>query len=167
MTRVIRLLLADDNDFVRQSLVELLTAREDMSVVAECSDGDEVVEAAERTHPDVVIVDLAMARVGGLEAARRLLAVQPDARIVVLTANLSATAVREARELGVVGYLLKDADPEELPHHVRAVAAGGTAWQAHRGTPPTDFPYLTEASMTSTESSDATGRPSENQGLWS
>ena len=99
---MIRLLLADDNDFVRQSLVDLLTARGDMSVVAECSDGDEVVEAAQRTRPDVVIVDLAMARVGGLEAARRLLAVQPDARVVILTATLSAAAVREARELGVV-----------------------------------------------------------------
>jgi DNA-binding NarL/FixJ family response regulator len=126
---MIRLLIADDNDFVRQSLVELLTACGDMSVVAECADGDEVVEAADRTHPDVVIVDLAMPRVGGLEAARQLLAVQRDARVVVLTATLSAAAVREARELGVVGYLLKDADPGELPDHVRAVAAGGTAWR--------------------------------------
>lgn len=164
---MIRLLLADDNDFVRQSLVDLLTARGDMSVVAECSDGDEVVEAAEHTHPDVVIVDLAMARVGGLEAARRLLAVQPDARVVILTATLSAAAVREARELGVVGYLLKDADPEELPHHVRAVAAGGTAWRAERGSRASDLPYLTETTMRYTESSDSTGGPAEIQGLWS
>jgi DNA-binding NarL/FixJ family response regulator len=164
---MIRLLLADDNDFVRQSLVDLLTARGDMSVVAECTDGDEVVEAAERTHPDVVIVDLAMARVGGLEAARQLLAVQPDARVVVLTATLSAAAVREARELGIVGYLLKDADPEELPHHVRAVAAGGTAWRAGRGLPPADLPYLTETAIGYTESSDATSGAPENQGLWS
>jgi DNA-binding NarL/FixJ family response regulator len=164
---VIRLLLADDNDFVRQSLVDLLSARGDMSVVAECSDGDEVVEAAERTHPDVVIVDLAMARVGGLEAARRLLAVQPDARVVILTATLSADAVREARELGVVGYLLKDADPEELPHHVRAVAAGGTAWRAERGSPRSDLPFLTETTMRYTESSGSTSGPPESQGLWS
>ncbi len=159
---MIRLLLADDNDFVRQSLVDLLTARGDMSVVAECADGDEVVEAADRTHPDVVIVDLAMARVGGLEAARRLLAVQPDARVVILTATLSAAAVREARELGVVGYLLKDADPEELPHHVRAVAAGGTAWRAQRGSPSADLPYLTETAIGYTESSDATGGCQQN-----
>jgi DNA-binding NarL/FixJ family response regulator len=164
---VIRLLLADDNDFVRQSLVDLLTARGDMCVVAECADGDEVVEAAGRTHPDVVIVDLAMARVGGLEAARRLLAVRPDARVVILTATLSAAAVREARDLGVVGYLLKDADPEELPHHVRAVAAGGTAWRAQRGSPSADLPYLTETTIGSTESSDATGASQQNQGLWS
>ena len=164
---MIRLLLADDNDFVRQSLVDLLTARGDMSVVAECSDGDEVVEAAERTNPDVVIVDLAMARVGGLEAARQLLAVRPDARVVILTATLSAAAVREARELGVVGYLLKDAEPEELPHHVRAVAAGGTAWRAERGSPSADLPFLTETSMGYTESSDASNSAPENKGLWS
>ena len=121
---MIRLLLADDNAFVRSALVDLLTDRGDMVVVAECTDGDEVVEAAERTHPDVVIVDLAMARVGGLEAARRLLAVQPDARVVILTATLSAAAVREARELGVVGYLLKDADPEDVLDGVRAVSRG-------------------------------------------
>src|SRR5688500_3447206 len=62
---MIRLLLADDNAYVRSSLVDLLNSGGDMTVVAECTDGDEVVEAAKRTHPDVVIVDLAMARVGG------------------------------------------------------------------------------------------------------
>ena len=164
---MIRLLLADDNAYVRSSLVELLTAGGDMTVVAECTDGDEVVEAAERTHPDVLVLDLAMARVGGLEAARRVLAVQPDARVVILTATLSASAVRQARELGVVGYLLKDADPEELPHHVRAVAAGGTAWRAERGSPSADLPYLTETSISYTQSSDAAIRRPETQGLWS
>ncbi len=148
---MIRLLLADDNAFVRGSLVDLLTARGDMEVVAECTDGDEVVEAAERTHPDVVILDLAMARVGGLEAARRLFAVQPDARVVILTATLSAAAVAEARALGVVGYLLKDADPDELSSHVRAVAEGGTAWRAG-GSP--DLPFLTETSFPHTRRGD-------------
>ncbi len=152
---MIRLLLADDNEFVRSSLVDLLTAGGDITVVAECTDGDEVVEAAGRTCPDVVILDLAMARVGGLEAARRLLAVQPAARVVVLTATLSAAAVREARQIGVVGYLLKDADPEALPLHVRAVAGGGTAWAAGRGSPHrAQLPFLTETPFTGTESGD-------------
>ena len=147
---MIRLLLADDNAYVRSSLVDLLTSGGDMTVVAECTDGDEVVEAAQRTHPDVVIVDLAMARVGGLEAARQLLEVQPDARVVVLTATLSAAAVREARALGVQGYLLKDADPEALPHHLRTVAAGGTAWRAGDAASSHELPYLTERSFTDT-----------------
>ena len=163
---MIRVLLADDNAFVRDSLVDLLTAGGDITVVAECSDGDEVVEAAESTRPDVVIVDLAMARVGGLEAARRLLAVRPESRVVILTATLSAAAVREARELGVVGDLLKDADPEELTHHVRAVAAGGTAWRAE-GQPPVDFPFLTEASITSTDGGDTRKGPPNASGPWS
>lgn len=164
---MIRLLLADDNAYVRSSLIELLTSGGDMTVVAECTDGDEVVEAAERTHPDVVILDLAMARVGGIEAARRLLEVQSEARVVILTATLSAAAVREARELGVMGYLLKDDDPEELPHHVRAVAAGGTAWRAGPGAPSAHLPYLTELSMTITPSSDSTAGLPADQGLWS
>jgi DNA-binding NarL/FixJ family response regulator len=125
---VIRVLLADDNEFVRDALAALFTSCRDIAVVATCADGIEVVAAAERTHPDVVVLDLAMAGVGGLAAARQLLAVQPAARVVFLTATQSATAVHEARALGAAGYLLKDADPAELPGHVRAVAAGGTAW---------------------------------------
>jgi DNA-binding NarL/FixJ family response regulator len=163
---VIRLLLADDNAFVRSSLIDLLSSLEDIEVVAECTDGDEVVEAAQRTHPDVVILDLAMARVGGLEAARRLLDVQPDARIVILTATLSAADVAEARSVGVVGYLLKDSDPEELPHHVRAVAGGGTAWRAGPGQSP-ELPYLTERRLTDTGSGDLLAKPHNHPGLWS
>lgn len=125
---LIRALVADDNAVVREGLVQLLDVVPDVSVVATCADGDEVVTAAERTHPDVVVLDLVMPRVGGLEAAARLLAVQPATRVVILTAHLSAAAVCEARRLGVAGYLLKDDDPRELPHHIRRVAGGGTAW---------------------------------------
>jgi DNA-binding NarL/FixJ family response regulator len=127
---VIRVLLADDHEFVRSTLVELLTSSDGITVVAECSDGDEVVAAAERAHPDVLILDLAMPRLTGLQAARALLAVRPEARIILLTAALSTAAVREAQEIGLVGYLLKGEEPAEFVQHVRAVAAGGTAWSA-------------------------------------
>jgi DNA-binding NarL/FixJ family response regulator len=151
----IRVLLADDNDFVRQSLVDLLTAAGDVDVVAECADGDEVVAAAERTRPDVVVLDLAMPRMGGLEAGRQLLAVQPQARVVVLTATLSVAAVREARTIGAVGYLLKDDDPIQLPVALRTVAAGGTAWG--EGTnPPEDTAFLTESPFPPTQGGDGT-----------
>jgi DNA-binding NarL/FixJ family response regulator len=156
---VIRVLLADDNDFVRSALVDLLSAGGDIEIVAECADGDEVVPAAEQTSPDVVILDLAMARVGGLGAARRLLAVQPEARIVILTAPLSAAAVREAHGLGVAGYLLKDAEPDELPGHVRTVAAGGTAWRPGIGAARADLVFLTESTFPSTDR----GGASENR----
>ena len=125
---MITVLVADDHAFVRDSLVELFTASEDLAVFAECEDGAQVLDAARRTRPDVVLLDLAMPRVTGLQAARELLAVEPESRIVVLTGSLTPALVREAREIGVVGYLLKDEDPGALPDHVRTVAAGGTAW---------------------------------------
>jgi len=127
-------LLADDNDFVLQALDDLLTGTGHLEVVALCRDGDEVVAAAERTRPDVVVLDLAMSRVGGLEATRRLLTVQPWARIIILTAGQTPAAIDEARRLGACGYLLKAEDPEQLLRAVQEVASGGTAWWAANGT---------------------------------
>ncbi|SFL27129.1 response regulator [Geodermatophilus ruber] len=127
---MIKVLLADDHAFVRDALVDLLSESGDVTVVAECEDGEQVLEAAQRTEPDVVLLDLAMPRVTGLEAARELLAAQPRTRVVILTGSLTPALVKEAEEIGVVGYLLKDDDPGALPGHVRAVAAGGTAWSA-------------------------------------
>ncbi|MGY1640007.1 response regulator transcription factor [Geodermatophilus sp. SYSU D00703] len=125
---MIKVLLADDHAFVRDSLTELLSAAGDVTVVAQCEDGEQVLDAARRTHPDVVLLDLAMPRVTGLQAARELLAEHPETRIVVLTGSFTPALVQEAQEIGVVGYLLKDDDPGALPGHVQAVAAGGTAW---------------------------------------
>ncbi|MGY1703824.1 response regulator transcription factor [Geodermatophilus sp. SYSU D00697] len=125
---MIKVLLADDHAFVRDSLTDLLSATGDVTVVAQCEDGEQVLDAARRTQPDVVLLDLAMPRVTGLQAARELLAVHPEARVVVLTGSITPALVKEAQQIGVVGYLLKDDDPGALPGHVRAVAAGGTAW---------------------------------------
>lgn len=125
---MITVLVADDHALVRDGLVELFDASGDLTVVAQCEDGAEVLDAARRTRPDVVLLDLAMPRVTGLEAARELLAVDPDSRVVLLTGSLTPALVREARDIGVVGYLLKSEDPRALPGHLRAVAAGGTAW---------------------------------------
>jgi DNA-binding NarL/FixJ family response regulator len=125
---VIPILLADDNEFVRTALVELFDSTGDVSVVAQCEDGDQVLAAARETTPDVFVLDLAMPGRTGLEAARDLLSVDPGARIILLTGNPSPAAVREAKDIGLAGYLLKGEDPAELVDHVRAVAAGGTAW---------------------------------------
>jgi DNA-binding NarL/FixJ family response regulator len=146
---VIRVLLADDNAFVRSSLTELFNSAGDVQVVGTCTDGDEVVAATERTSPDVVVLDLVMARVGGLAAARDLLAVRPDARIVFLTANASAAARREVRDVGAAGFLLKDVDPEGLVRSVRRLAAGHTLWDGHD-------PSMTDGSRASTNGHDAT-----------
>jgi DNA-binding NarL/FixJ family response regulator len=125
---VIRLLVVDDNAAIRAAVTELCAAAGDVAVVAECSDGSAAADAARASRPDVVLMDLSMPGTGGLAATRELLAVQSDARVVVLTGSFSIESVRTAARLGAVGYLLKDGDPDELLRRVRDVAAGGTAW---------------------------------------
>jgi DNA-binding NarL/FixJ family response regulator len=125
---VIRVLVADDHDFVRAALVDLLDASGDMTVVAECADGQQAVVEALRTDPDVVVLDLRMPRLGGLGAARALLEERPDARVVVLTGSPSQASAAEARAVGASGYLLKGGSAHDLVEQLRTVAHGGTAW---------------------------------------
>jgi DNA-binding NarL/FixJ family response regulator len=127
---VITVLIADDHAFVRGALVDLFAATDDITVVAECTDGSQVLAAALRTRPQVVLLDLVMPGATGLEAARELRDAGVPCRVVLLTGSFSPAAVREASELGAAGYLLKGEDPGELPQRVRDVAAGGTAWSA-------------------------------------
>jgi DNA-binding NarL/FixJ family response regulator len=127
-------LLADDNEFVRESLTDLLTAS-GLQVVGACQDGRDVVAAAQRTQPEVVVLDLAMPYVDGLEATHRLLAAQPGTRVIILTATLSDSAVAAARRLGACGYVLKTEGPQLLLEAIRTVAAGGTAWWMARRSP--------------------------------
>jgi len=121
-------MVVDDSRAVRDGLAALLDSAEDISVVAACSDGDEAVSGARQSHPDVVLMDVVMARMGGLEATRRLLEDRPQTRVVLLTGTFSPSLVREADTLGAVGYLLKGDDGGSLIEGVRSVAAGGTAW---------------------------------------
>jgi DNA-binding NarL/FixJ family response regulator len=125
---LITVLIADDHPFVRRSLADLFAATDDITVVAECADGSEVLAAALATRPEIVLMDLFMPGRTGLEATRDLLDAGLPSRVVLLTGSLSATAVREARALGVAGYLLKGDDPGKLPQRIREVAAGRSAW---------------------------------------
>jgi len=124
----IRLLVVDDHSFVRATLVDLFAGTDDIVVVGECADGTQVLPAAQATHPDVVLMDVDMPRVDGVEATRALLEFQPDARVLMLTGTISAACIREVHSLGAKGYLLKGDDPSELIERVREVAAGGAAW---------------------------------------
>jgi DNA-binding NarL/FixJ family response regulator len=125
---VITVLVADDHAFVWEALVDLFAHTEDIEVVAACSDGAEAVDTAQRTRRDVVLMDMAMPRMNGLEATRALLELQPQARVLMLTGTFSAAAIQQPHSLGVRGYVLKDDDPADLIDQIRAVAAGGTAW---------------------------------------
>ncbi|MGY1603246.1 response regulator [Geodermatophilus sp. SYSU D00815] len=125
---MIKVLVVDDHAFVREALGSLFAETDDIDVVGECADGSEVVDAALRADPDVVLMDVAMPRRNGLEATRDLLAARPGSRVVMLTGTVTADAVSEAEELGVAGYLVKGEDSGDLPTLVRAIAAGGTVW---------------------------------------
>jgi DNA-binding NarL/FixJ family response regulator len=120
-------LLVDDHQSLRRFLAEFLEEEGDIVVVGECADGDEVVDTAARTRPDVVLMDLCMPGTGGLEATRRLLDVQPLVRVVILTGSYSSASRREAERLGAVGFLMKG-EAFDLSGYIRAVAGGGTAW---------------------------------------
>jgi NarL family two-component system response regulator LiaR len=121
---VIRILVADDHAVVRQGLRSFLGLQDDMEVVGEASDGAEAVDSVERLRPDVVLMDLAMPGVDGVEAIRRIHASRPETRVVVLTSFTDDTKVLPAVRAGAVGYLLKDVEPAELASAIRTVAAG-------------------------------------------
>jgi DNA-binding NarL/FixJ family response regulator len=125
--RAIRVLVVDDHAPLRRLIAEVLAEAEDITVVGECDDGDEVVDAVLRTRPDVVLMDVSMPRVDGLEATRRLLAVRPGARVLLLTAPSTVDSSQEAQRVGAMGYLSKE-DILSLPARARDLAEGRTAW---------------------------------------
>ena len=121
---MIRVLVVDDHAMVRAGLVEVLAADGDIEVVAQAANGELAVAEAAATKPDVVLMDLSMPVVDGVEATRRVMAVAPTTRIVVLTSFADHDRVRRALEAGAVGYQLKDAEPATLRDAVRAAAVG-------------------------------------------
>jgi DNA-binding NarL/FixJ family response regulator len=124
---VIRVLIADDQALARSGLRVILEAEPDIAVVGEATDGRAAVEAAQRLLPDVVLMDVRMSGMDGIEATR-LLAAGADGGgpgVLVLTAFDADDSVDEAIEAGAHGFVLKDAQPEEMAFAVRTVAAGG------------------------------------------
>jgi len=124
--RVIRLLIADDHGIVREGLERLFATVPDVQVVGTAADGREAVTLADRTVPDVVLMDVAMPQLDGVEATRRITAAHPAARIVMLTAHGHQSQVRDALRAGAAGYLLKDTPADEVVRAVQAVHAGVT-----------------------------------------
>jgi DNA-binding NarL/FixJ family response regulator len=121
---MIRVLLADDHQLVRSGLAALLAGSEDIEVVGTAANGAEAVEMAREFTPDVVLMDLVMPVMDGVEATRRLVHDLPSAQVVVLTSFSDQERILAALDAGAIGYLLKDVDPAELVRGVRAAARG-------------------------------------------
>ena len=120
----IRILVADDQSMVRAGFRMLLGGEPDIEVVAEASNGLEAVDKAARFHPNVVLMDIRMPELDGLEATRRILAADANARVLVLTTFDLDEYVYEALRVGASGFVLKDDPPEQLLAAIRIVAAG-------------------------------------------
>lgn len=120
----IRILLADDHTVVRDGLRALLEHEPDMTVVAEAVDGRESVRLAETEAPDVVVMDLAMPNMNGMEATRRILAASPRVGVVILSMHQDESYVLGSLKAGAKGYLLKDSIRSEVVQAIRAVSQG-------------------------------------------
>ena len=119
-----RILLADDHAVVRQGFKMILDAQTDMEIVGEAANGREAVELAAQFNPDIVVMDVAMPELNGIEATRRLLAANPHIRVIALSMHKDSVYVREILRAGARGYLLKDSGADDLVKAIRAVAGG-------------------------------------------
>ena len=144
---MIRVLVAEDHPVVRSGLLQLLTDVEQIDVVGAAAGGQDAVALASSERPDVVLMDLEMPDLDGIEATRRIRAADPAVNVVVLTAFSDRARILDAIDAGAVGYLLKDADPDELVRGLEAAARGESplspkaaqalvAARAARGTAP-------------------------------
>src|ERR1700710_1757022 len=120
----IRVVLCDDHVMVREGLKKVIDGVDGIVVVASTSDGEEGVDATVRLQPDVVLMDLAMPGVDGVEATRRITARAPEASVVVLTSFAEQSRVLDAIDAGASGYVLKDASVEEVVRPIHVAAAG-------------------------------------------
>ena len=120
----IRILLADDHAVVRQGFKMILDAQPDMEIVGEAGNGREAVELVEELKPDVVVMDVAMPELNGIEATRRVASSVPHTRVIALSMHKDSVYVREVLRAGARGYLLKDSGAGDLVSAVRAVAQG-------------------------------------------
>ena len=127
---MIRVLVADDHPVVRAVVRELLDETDGFTLVREAVDGREAVDLAMRLHPDVVLMDVAMPTMSGLEATRLLVGNRPDSRVLMFSAEVRLSVVRAAREAGAGGFLAKGCRGTDILRAIRAVSGGKSAWPA-------------------------------------
>jgi DNA-binding NarL/FixJ family response regulator len=124
MMGAIRVLLADDHTIVREATAEILEHQPDMHVVGQAETGEEAVDLARKLQPDVAVMDIAMPRLNGLEATRRITAECPRCRVLALTAHEEERTIIQVLQAGAVGYLPKTVGLDELLEAIRAAARG-------------------------------------------
>ena len=124
----IRIVIADDHALLRRGLATLLGFDKGLAVVGDAKNGEEAVKVAIKLKPDVVVMDLSMPVMDGVEATRRIRNTLPDSRVMILTSYGTSVDVARAIEAGASGALVKDAEDELLISAIRTIAAGGTAF---------------------------------------
>jgi DNA-binding NarL/FixJ family response regulator len=126
MTKPIRVLLADDHELFRAGIRALMQTLEGIEIIAEARNGREALELCKAHRAEVVLMDIMMPQLNGLEATARLAAISPQTRTIILSMNANEEYVLQALRCGAAGYLLKNISPSELEQAVRAVARGDT-----------------------------------------
>lgn len=122
---MIRVLIVDDHALVRRGLAELLGAADDIEVVGALEDGTLAADAVTEVEPDIVLMDLSMPGLDGIDATRAVLAARPQTKVIVLTSFAENARILAALDAGAVGYLLKDAEPDDIVRALRDAVAGG------------------------------------------
>lgn len=126
MTEKIRILVADDHPVVRDGLVAILSTQDDFEIVAEANNGDELIQKARQYEPDIILTDLEMPKVDGVEAIQTIRSYLPDAQFIVFTAFDTDERIVGAVQAGAKGYLLKGAPRDDIFRAVRVVSRGGS-----------------------------------------
>lgn len=121
----IRIVLADDEVLLREAIVVLLGLEDDIDIVGTAQNGEEAVDVVRQTRPDVVVLDLEMPKLDGIEAAAAVRDVSPDTRVVLLTRHARPAVLRRALDAGVLAFVTKATSLKELPHILRTVSSGG------------------------------------------
>ena len=153
----INVIIVDDHKIVRRGIKAFLAEFENISVIGEAANGIEAVEMVESIKPDIILLDLLMPGIDGIETIKRILVNQPNQRIIILTAFVHDDKLPLAIQAGAWGYIKKDAEPEELFRSIQKVYAGepavdpGMAWRVLRGMPGVETANPVEKKLTNRE----------------
>jgi DNA-binding NarL/FixJ family response regulator len=125
MTNTIRIILADDHILVREGFKSLLSKKKDFEVVGEAENGTALINLIENLNADVLLVDISMPQLNGIEAISQMKKINPNLKFIMLTMHEEAEYILKSIQAGANGYLLKNVEPDELENAIRTVAAGG------------------------------------------